>query len=92
MRRSQDSVNPRTHADIMVLLSREDPNTRDPHPYWYARVFGIFHAQVGHVGPDSKSEDPQKMVFLWVRWFGRYRAGLWTASILKPLVSWTQVK
>lgn len=79
MRRSQDSVNPRTHADIMVL-SHEDPNTRDSHPYWYARVVGIFHAQVRHVGPESKTYDPQKMVFLWVRWFGRdlkYRAG-WT--------------
>ncbi|KAF9455458.1 hypothetical protein BDZ94DRAFT_1278112, partial [Collybia nuda] len=83
MRRSQDSINPRTHADIMVL-SREDPNSRDSHPYWYARVVGIFHAQVRHVGPDSKSDEPQKMVFLWVRWFGRnleYRAG-WTARRL----------
>lgn len=83
MRRSQDSVNPRTHGDVMVL-SHEDPNTSGSHPYWYARVIGIFHAQVRHVGPESKSEDPQKMDFLWVRWFGRdlrYRAG-WTARRL----------
>jgi hypothetical protein len=83
MRRSQDSVNPRTHADIMVL-SCEDPNTRDPHPYWYARVIGIFHTQVRHVGLDSKSEDPQKMVFLWVHWFGcdmKFCAG-WAARHL----------
>lgn len=81
MRRSQDSVNPRTHADIMVL-SREDPNTGNSHPYWYARVVGIFHAQVCHAGPGSNQ--PKKMEFLWVRWFGRdlsYRAG-WGAQRL----------
>lgn len=70
MRRCQDSVNPRTHADIMVL-SHEDQDEQDPHPYWYARVIGIFHAYVRHVGLASKSEEPQKMEFLWVRWFGR---------------------
>lgn len=43
MRRSQDSVNPRTHADIMVL-SHENDATTPSHPYWYARVLGVFHA------------------------------------------------
>jgi hypothetical protein len=69
VRRTQDSVNPRTHADIMVL-SREEEEAREKHPYWYARVIGIFHANVRHTGPASTSCNSQSMQFLWVRWFG----------------------
>lgn len=55
-----------------MVLSHEDPDDdNDPHPYWYARIIGIFHAQVRHVGPNSRSPETQKMDFLWVRWFGR---------------------
>jgi len=63
-RRCQDSLNPRTHGDIMVL-SRDDS-----HPYWYARIIGIFHAMVLHTGQKSKSQEAKKMEFLFVRWFG----------------------
>jgi hypothetical protein len=63
-RRAQDSLNPRVHSDIMVL-SRDDE-----HPYWYARIVGIFHAMVIHKGPKSKSREPKKIEFLFVRWFG----------------------
>ena len=67
MRRAQDSLNPRTHSDIMVL-SRDDA----VHPYWYARIIGIFHTMVMHAGPKSKFKlrEPKKMEFLFVRWFG----------------------
>ena len=78
MRRAQDSMNPRTHADIMVLSHENDEEKERHHPYWYARIIGIFHANVRHLGPTSKSPDVQKMEFLWVRWFGmdtKYRAG-----------------
>ena len=80
VRRAQDSLNPRTYADVMVL-SHENED-KDPHPYWYARIIGVFHAQVRHMGPRSKSTDVQRMNFLWVRWFGRdlnYKAG-WNAK------------
>lgn len=71
MRRDQDSLNPRTHANIMVL-SHDDGN----HPYWYARILGIFHAIVQH----PKFLEPKVMDFLWVRWYGadpdeRYKSG-----------------
>ncbi|KIJ10138.1 hypothetical protein PAXINDRAFT_16841 [Paxillus involutus ATCC 200175] len=42
LRREQDTINPSTHADIMVL-SHEDEQT---HPYWYAHVVHIFHIMV----------------------------------------------
>ncbi|KIL55572.1 hypothetical protein M378DRAFT_90703 [Amanita muscaria Koide BX008] len=73
LRREQDTINIRTKPNIM-LLSREDSPSEDGlqfHPYWYARVIGIFHAHVVHTGPQSKSTLPQRMDFLWVRWFGR---------------------
>lgn len=72
VRRAQDSINPRNHTDIMIL-AHEAGET-----YWYARVIGIFHADVRHTGPFSKHARPQRMEFLWVRWIGRdatYRSG-----------------
>ena len=55
MRCEQDSLNPRTHTDIMLLSP--EPQTREDgtpeHPYWYTRIIGIFHTQVLHTGPNS---------------------------------------
>jgi hypothetical protein len=60
LRRCQDSINPRTHADIMVLSPDADPER----PYWFARVVGIFHVNVMY------GDESRLMFFLWVRWFG----------------------
>jgi len=43
VRREQDSINPRTHADVLMLLHEDDDNR---HPYWYACVIKIFHLDV----------------------------------------------
>ncbi|THH09784.1 hypothetical protein EW146_g8583 [Bondarzewia mesenterica] len=71
VRRAQDSINPRTHPDVMVLSYEDDagPNAQ-PHPYWYARILGIFHVMARYVGPGSQSHEMQRMDFLWVRWLG----------------------
>lgn len=50
----------------MVLANQEEDNANQ-HPYWYARVVGIFHAMVSRVGSSSTYE---RMDFLWVRWYG----------------------
>ncbi|KAF8952881.1 hypothetical protein BDZ97DRAFT_1604319, partial [Flammula alnicola] len=84
LRREQDSINPRTHPDVKVLSGETEENNTDPHPYWYARVIEIFHARVLHVGPLSRSSQPQRVEFLFVQWFGRdldHRAG-WKAKHL----------
>lgn len=47
-----------------MVLSHEDDDT---HPYWYAKIIGIFHAIVQH----PSKPDPVPMDFLWVRWYGR---------------------
>ena len=61
MRRDQDSLNPRTHANVMLLA--HDNGT---HPYWYARILGIFHAIVRH----PSLPNPVSMDFVWIRWYG----------------------
>jgi hypothetical protein len=71
LRRGQDSLNPRTHADVMMLSPEVEGENDDPHPYWYARILGIYHARVVHTGPLSHSREPLHMEFLFVRWFGR---------------------
>jgi len=77
VRRGQDSLNPRTqHCDIMVRSREDNP---DAHPYWYARILGIFHVRVFHASPTATNRSVQDMQFLWVRWFGiepGYRSGL----------------
>ncbi|PPQ85538.1 hypothetical protein CVT26_012745 [Gymnopilus dilepis] len=78
LRRSQDSINPRTHADIL-LLSQDGS-----HPYSYARVLGIFHVDVHHHGPHSTTSYTHRMDLLWVRRFeydSTYAAG-WDARRL----------
>ena len=68
LRRDQDSINPRTRADIMVL-SQEDEHS---HPYWYARVCLIFHVMVEYrKDPISAYSRPSRMDVLFVRWFQR---------------------
>lgn len=65
-RRDQDTINIGTHSDIMVLAN-PDEDPENSHPYWYARVIGIFHATVQQVGSSTSYEN---MDFLWVRWYG----------------------
>ncbi|KAF5366078.1 hypothetical protein D9757_012372 [Collybiopsis confluens] len=65
-RRCQDSINPRTHSDIM-LSSPDDAN--DDEPYLYARVIGIYHVEASLM-KDAKHSAPKRVDFLWVRWYG----------------------
>ncbi|KZT63857.1 hypothetical protein DAEQUDRAFT_679619, partial [Daedalea quercina L-15889] len=62
---SQDLMNPQTHCDVMVHAS-----DKGDHPYWYAHVLGIFHADLLHTDLRAKNHSLQWMEFLWVRWFG----------------------
>ena len=71
LRRAQDTLNPRTHADFMTLSHEDDEELETKFPYWFGRIVGIFHAAVVYIGPGSHSVDPQHMEFLFVRWFGR---------------------
>lgn len=62
VRRGQDSLNPRTHSDVMFLSPEGDTS----HQFSYAQIIGVFHADVLH-NVTGASIAPQRMEFLWVR-------------------------
>lgn len=72
LRREYDTINPRTHADVMVLSGETTPT----HPYWYARTLGIYHMKVWI----NKGERPVKhhLEVLWVRWLAPLRSHKWS--------------
>ena len=53
------------NCDILMLSSRGP----DEHPFYYACVIGIFHANVMYTGTGSKDFWAHHMKFLWVHWF-----------------------
>ncbi|KAG2751869.1 hypothetical protein P692DRAFT_201683986, partial [Suillus brevipes Sb2] len=67
LRREYDSINPRSHPDVMVLSGETNPT----HPYWYARTLGIYHMEVWI----NKGGRPvkQHLEVLWVRWLATLR-------------------
>lgn len=84
LRRAQDSLNSRTHADFMTLSHEDDTSDHKSFPYWFGRIIGIFHTVVQYYGAGTYPTEPQRFEFLFVRWFGRdltYRAG-WKARRL----------
>ncbi|KIK36572.1 hypothetical protein CY34DRAFT_94132 [Suillus luteus UH-Slu-Lm8-n1] len=67
MRREYDTVNPRTHAHVMVLSGETAPK----HPYWYAQVLGIYHMDTWlNEGTQPVKE---RLEVLWVRWLALIR-------------------
>ena len=71
VRRIEETANPRTHADIMVLSREDEEDGRTPFPYWHARIIGIYHFMVqerANGGPAFAP--PSRMDVLFVRWFG----------------------
>lgn len=65
LQRDHDTINPTRNRPNIMVLSREDAGIS---PFWYARVVGIFHANVIY---KKRGPYPQRMDFLFVRWFGR---------------------
>jgi hypothetical protein len=66
IRREQDVVNPGTsHCNIMLLAEQAS----GVHPFLYARVLGIYHANVIYVGPGMVDYNPMRFEFLWIRWY-----------------------
>ncbi|KAJ8085123.1 hypothetical protein PM082_003907 [Marasmius tenuissimus] len=63
-RRKKESIGFRRRPHIMMLTG--DPS--DPHPYLYARVIGIYHANVLYLGEDPTYRRTRRMEFLFVRW------------------------
>ncbi|KAF8595066.1 hypothetical protein BDV93DRAFT_457700, partial [Ceratobasidium sp. AG-I] len=68
LRRIYDVVNPRfNHHFIMVANSDDSPE----HPFWYAKVLGIFHVNI------IQQTNSPIFEFLWVRWMETIELGSW---------------
>ncbi len=80
VRRSQDSMNPRTQANVMLPASDLDVDTGvspSGHPFAYARILGVYHAEIIH-SVLGRRPSTHTMEFLWVRRYQldrTYRAG-----------------
>lgn len=51
-----------------MTLASDDPDNTDAHPYWYARVLGVYHVHAHDVMQPTPGM--QCMEVLFVRWFG----------------------
>ncbi|SJL10770.1 uncharacterized protein ARMOST_14164 [Armillaria ostoyae] len=70
----QDTINVGKRGerrDVMVLSNEDttDEVGNPVHPFWYARVLGIYHANVFYSAEPTFK--PRRMEFLWVHWFGQ---------------------
>ena len=71
VRRGQDVINPGTsHCDILLLANRSMVTRPElDHPFLYARVLGVYHANVAYTGEGMLDYEARRIEFLWVRWF-----------------------
>ena len=72
--------------DVMVLAHEDDSDTWQA--YWYARIIGIFHILVRHVGEQSTSTETWQVDFLYVHWFGQHTSSptnCWSSKRLPHL-------
>jgi len=83
VRRAQDTINPATsHRDIMVLAD-DGVEHANAHHFLYARILGIYHANIVYTGAGMTDYRPRRLEFLWVRWFHLTDIpGSWAASTL----------
>ena len=70
VRRDVDVISTSTteeYSNVMVLA----PETicLYGHPFWYARVLGIYHVNVVYIGEGNTDFLPRRLEFLWVRWY-----------------------
>ena len=69
VRREEDTIHAgMSHCNIMMLnpAFAQDPSQ---HPFCYAHVLGIFHANIVYLGEHNVDYCPRRLEFLWVRWY-----------------------
>ncbi|KAG2060000.1 hypothetical protein BDR06DRAFT_967528 [Suillus hirtellus] len=82
MMREYDTISPRTHPDVMVLSGEASPS----HPYWYARVLGIYRIDTWIKGVCRTEK--HHLEVLYVRWLAPlissdYESGIQHARLPK---------
>lgn len=74
VRRSQDTLHTSSSQNNIIVLNkpnRDDENSSSVHPFRYAQILGIYHANVVYVGQGVVDYQPRRTEFLWVRWYQR---------------------
>jgi hypothetical protein len=72
VRRGTDIINPGTsRCNIMFLASNAGTSdgSATEHRFLYARVLGVYHANVVYTGPGMRDYEARRLDFLWVRWY-----------------------
>ncbi|KAG8937783.1 hypothetical protein FRC03_007857 [Tulasnella sp. 419] len=64
VRREQDVINPNSPSRSFVMVKA----AAGKHPFWYARVLGIFHLDIVHKGLGTC--EAKRIEVLWIRWMG----------------------
>ena len=64
VRREEDVIHTGTsHCNVMLL----NLDTSSHHQFLYARVLGIYHANIIYIGEGTTDYTPRRLEFLWVR-------------------------
>jgi hypothetical protein len=72
VRRGTDIINPGTsRCNIMLIADNPDSTEGSSivHHFLYARVLGVYHANVVYTGPGMLDYEARRLDFLWVRWY-----------------------
>jgi hypothetical protein len=72
VRRGTDVINPGTsRCNIMCLANQTSSADGSPnsHQFLYARVLGVYHANVVYTGHGMLDYEARRLDFLWVRWY-----------------------
>lgn len=64
LRRTTDRINPSTHPDVILLSGDSETD----HPYCYARVIGVFHADIAFTGPGYSTLGFKRIDVIWLRY------------------------
>lgn len=64
LRQAADTIDLSERRDVLTPAYYDEYTTMR-HPFWYARVLGIYHANVSY----DMDQNTKRMEFLWVRWF-----------------------
>jgi hypothetical protein len=67
-RRDEDIIHLDTDRCNVMLVNSEYSRGSSLHPFRYAKVIGILHAEVGYVGT-GETHEYRTTEFLWVRWY-----------------------
>jgi hypothetical protein len=69
VRRGEDVIHAGTSRCDIMMLNSAFAEDSSKHPFCYARVLGIFHANVIYLGEKNQDYRPRRLEFLWVRWY-----------------------